>query len=181
MTTAEKLALALADGTLATLSQRELMTRLHVGSRAVHAARVAAGIVMRQGWPRPHQGYVDGCYNGIHGAVRVSVIRNAVRALSGDDRIERVAVRYGLRAEDVAAIWEHRRPTGTARTPNARPAEARAPAPKRTVKPKPDPNEPTPENVRAAWRKVCNGPKPLATVAARFGLTVAQVRECVRG
>ena len=151
LTTAEKLALALADGTLATDSIRVLMRRHGIGEHAVREARKAAGIVVKVGGSKPSHGWLY----GLKGPVKVAIVRNAVRALVGADRIERVAMRYGLTAEDVERVW------GAPRVPPQQP------------------DEPTPENVRAAWAKARNRPRPLATVAARFGITPDQVRACV--
>ena len=151
MTTAEKLALALADGTLATDSIRVLMRRHSIGEHAVREARKAAGIVVKVGGRKPGHGLLY----GLHGPVKVAIVRNAVRALVGADRIERVALRYGLTAEDVERVW------GAPRVPPQQP------------------DDPTPENVRAAWAKACNRPRPLATVAARFGISAEQVRAWV--
>ena len=202
MTTAEKLALALADGTLATDSIRVLMSRHQVGEHAVRKARAAAGIVVKVGGSKPSHGLLY----GLRGPVKVAIVRNAVRALVGADRIERVAMRYGLTAGDVERVWgEPRRPPQ--QPPKPRKSKKRAP-------PQPDPvivaqeapapvRQPEPEPIQAVydgegdrlvpgtrvrydavalmWAEHKNGMRPLRTVAERLGLTVAQVRECVRG
>lgn len=194
MTTAEKLALALADGTLRTDPIRVLMSRHQVGEHAVREARKAAGIVVRVGGSKPSHGWVY----GLNGAVKVAIVRNAVRALVGADRIERVARRYGLRSEQVEAIW------GAPRVPPQQPPRPRKSTKKAApvVEPvvAPEPPRPAPvadavydgegdrlvpgtrvryDAVAIMWGECRNGRKPLATVAGRLGLTVAQVRACV--
>lgn len=202
MTAAEKLALALADGTLRTDPIRVLMSRHQVGEHAVREARKAAGIAVKVGGSKPSHGLLY----GLHGPVKVAIVRNAVRALVGADRIERVAMRYGLTAGDVERVWgEPRRPPQ--QPPKPRKSKKRAPpqpdpvivaqeAPAPACQPEPVPIQAVYDGegdrlvpgtrvrydaVALMWTEHKNGMRPLRTVAGRLGLTVAQVRECVRG
>lgn len=201
-TTAEKLAGALADGTLRTEPLDVLAARLHVGKWAVRMARKAAGIVVKPGAPRPHQGYLDGA----NGPVRVAAVRNNLRSRVGSDRVERVARLLGLRVDQVEPIHATM-PVPPPRLPKPPPKRRRAPpkadppivAQEAPVPVRqPDPVPPVAEAVydgegdrlvpgtrvrydavAIMWAECKNGRRPLATVAGRLGLTVEQVRPCV--